>query len=72
MDIKLYASFSTENEFRAVKDYLDDKVAHGELLNLGANEAKFTRDIVYKSVADGREYILSHPDHAYRGYLKLK
>lgn len=72
-DIKRYDSFETENEFRAVREGLNRKVANGELLNLGLDEnIKNKFNLIYESTADGTQYVLSHPDHAYRGYLKIR
>lgn len=71
--IKLYDSFSSESEFALVRARSARMVADGELLNLGLDpDIKYRFDVIYKSTTDGVEYVLSHLDHAYRGYLKLK
>ena len=68
-NIKEYLEFSNQDSYLESKRSLNRMIEEGILIELGPLGPGPTLDVAYRCVATGDEYVLSHPDQAYRGFL---
>lgn len=71
---KLHAieRFKNQQQFTEVKALVDRMVREGELKELGLDPAEPSRFVEMYQEANGETWSFAQPDHAFRGFLKLR
>jgi hypothetical protein len=64
--------FNTQGDFQATEKRLQQMVESGELENCGEDPHERSRLVEIFRTKDGEFWLLAHPDHAFRGFLRKK
>lgn len=71
-DLKPIERFENEKQFSDTKETIERLVREGKLEEQGLDPSEPARFVEMYRSDDGRIWLFAQPDHAFRGYLRVR